>query len=127
MDNVRIPPAGDPFTAGGEAQEELLETAQAALAWFDRFDAHAPEGLTFGGEGRVRKQLRGAIRRARAEGQGAWEDADDADEAAALDDLRGALGRVPSGKERAAFLDGFRQRRAQLLGKVRGWEAVPLP
>jgi hypothetical protein len=57
--------AGDPiaYAARIKAQEELLEAAERAQAWFDRFDRHAPEGLAFGGEGSVRRQLRQAIRK----------------------------------------------------------------
>jgi hypothetical protein len=42
--------------------ERLLEAAREALALLDRIDRHAPDGLTFGGEGRVRRVLRDAIR-----------------------------------------------------------------
>jgi len=45
-----------------EDVERLLDAARAALAWFYRFDEHAPEGLAFGGEAKVRRQLRQAIR-----------------------------------------------------------------
>jgi hypothetical protein len=59
--------AGDPiaYAAQQKAQEELLEAAEGALAWFESFDAHAPEGLAFGGEAKVRRSLRTAIRKAR--------------------------------------------------------------
>jgi hypothetical protein len=40
----------------------LLEAVQAALRLLDRIDAHAPEGFAFGGEAKVRRQLRRAIR-----------------------------------------------------------------
>ena len=41
----------------------LLAAADAALGWLDAFDRHAPKGFAFGGEQRVRRQLRQAIRR----------------------------------------------------------------
>lgn len=41
--------------------ERLLEAAHEALALLDRIDRHAPDGLTFGSEGRVRRVLRDAI------------------------------------------------------------------
>lgn len=119
MDTRRIAPAGDGIHAAGEqaAQDRLLEAAEAALGWFDRFDQHAPEGLSFGGEGRVRRQLRGAIRRARVEAEDReWADAADPDEASALDDLRTLTGRTPTERERAGFLAGFRERRAEMRG-----------
>jgi len=115
VDTRRIAPAGDGIHAAGEqaAQDRLLEAAEAALAWFDRFDQHAPSDMHFGGEGRVRKQLRTAIRRARVEAEDReWADAADTDEAEALDDLRGSLGHMPTDRERAAFLGGFREARA---------------
>jgi hypothetical protein len=43
--------------------ERLLTAARDALALLDRMDAHAPEGLSFGGEGKVRRRLREAVRR----------------------------------------------------------------
>jgi hypothetical protein len=41
----------------------LLEAAKSALKWLEDFDEHAPDDWVFGGEGRVRRQLRQAIRR----------------------------------------------------------------
>lgn len=80
--------------------------------------------MAFGGEGRVRRQLRVAITAARVEAEDRdWDDAEDLAEAEALDALRRDLGRAPSDGERLAFLNGFRERRAQLLGRVRGREA----
>ncbi len=116
MDEVRIAPAGDGIHAAGEqAQDRLLEAAQAALKLLDRIDQHAPEGLAFGGEGRVRKQLRTAIRRARVEAEDReWADAADPDEAEALDEERTLMGRNLTERERAAFLGGFRERRAEM-------------
>ena len=66
MDDISVA-AGDPiaYAARQEAQEELLEAAEDALAWFERFGAHAPEGLCFGGEAKVRRALRAAIRQVR--------------------------------------------------------------
>ncbi len=113
MDDARITAAGNGDHAAGrqDAQAELFSAAEAALAWLDRFDAHAPEGLVFGGEAKVRRQLREAIRRARAEAEnGAFADARDAEEAQALDGERARLGRAPTERERAAFLGGFRRR-----------------
>lgn len=49
-----------------DPQEDLMRAAEDALRLLDRMDAHAPEGLHFGGEGRVRKQLREALRLADA-------------------------------------------------------------
>ncbi len=46
---------GDHAAVNREARAELLSAAEAAVAWFDRFDAHAPSDMHFGGEGRVRK------------------------------------------------------------------------
>ena len=114
MDTRRIAPAGDGIHAAGEqAQDRLLEAAQAALKLLDRIDQHAPEGLAFGGEGKVRKQLREAIKRSRLEADAlAWADAESASEAEALDDLRDSLGHMPTDRERAAFLGGFREARA---------------
>ena len=59
--------AGDPiaYAARIKAQQQLLEAAEDALAWFERFDTHAPEGLCFGGEAQVRKALREALRKVR--------------------------------------------------------------
>ncbi len=45
----------------------LLEAARSALDLLDRMDAHAPEGLAFGGEGKVRRRLRDAVRRCSVE------------------------------------------------------------
>jgi hypothetical protein len=119
VDEVRIAPAGDGIHAAAEerTQDRLLEAAEAALRLLDRIDQHAPEGLAFGGEGRVRKQLRTAIRRSRLEADTlAWADAADPDEAEALDDLRTLTGRTPTERERAGFLAGFRERRAEMRG-----------
>lgn len=46
--------------------DELLAAAKAALAWFQRFDNHAPSDLSFGGEAKVRQQLHQAISQQRA-------------------------------------------------------------
>jgi hypothetical protein len=47
-----------------EDHARLLEAAKAALRYLDDLDAHAPEGFHFGGEAKVRRQLRRAIRAA---------------------------------------------------------------
>ena len=62
MYTERIAQAPAPITPDPEDHARLLEAAQAALHLLDRIDAHAPEGLAFGGEAKVRKQLRRAIR-----------------------------------------------------------------
>ena len=49
-----------------EAHDELLVAAKAALRWFELYDEHAPDGWSFGGEAKVRRQLRRAIKRQRA-------------------------------------------------------------
>ncbi len=46
-----------------EDQARLLDAARAALRYLDDLDKHAPEGFSMGNEGRVRKQLREAVRR----------------------------------------------------------------
>ncbi len=93
---------------------ELLEAAEASLRLLDWMDAHMPEGLAFGGEGKVRRQLREAIRRARVEAEDrTWADATNPDEAQALDEERARLGRAPTERERAAFLGGFRAARLE--------------
>ncbi len=60
MDTDRIAQAPAPITPEDHAR--LLEAAQAALRLLDRIDAHAPEGSAFGGEAKVRRQFRRAIR-----------------------------------------------------------------
>jgi hypothetical protein len=49
-----------------EAHDELLKAAKAALRWLDALDQHAPDGWHFGGEAKIRRQLRRAIGRQRA-------------------------------------------------------------
>jgi hypothetical protein len=46
--------AGDPiaYAAQQKAQEELLEAAENALAWFESFDAHAPRAWRSAGRRR---------------------------------------------------------------------------
>lgn len=61
MDTARIAQAPAPITPDLEDHARLLEAAQAALRLLDMIDAHAPEGFTFGGEAKVRRQLRRAI------------------------------------------------------------------
>ncbi len=60
--------AGDwlAYAARQKAQEELLETASAVLAWMDERQAHAPDELLEDDrELRHRSRLRKAIRKAR--------------------------------------------------------------
>ncbi len=59
MDELRIHPP--PVAA--EDLERLLDAARAALKYLDDLDKHGPEGMSFGGEGRVRRMLREAVRR----------------------------------------------------------------
>ena len=53
-----------PPTPGISPQDHvrLLDAAREALAWFERFDRHAPSDMHFGGEAKIRKQLRTVIR-----------------------------------------------------------------
>jgi hypothetical protein len=62
VDTDRIAQAPAPITPDPKDHARLLEAAQAALGLLDKIDAHAPEGFTFGGEAKVRRQLRRAIR-----------------------------------------------------------------
>jgi hypothetical protein len=110
VDDVRIAPASQ----REKAQVDLLEAATATLRWFDLFDQHAPSDMVFGGEAEGRGVLRDAIRRARVEAEDrTWSDATNPDEAEALDDERARLGRMPTERERAAFLGGFRAARLE--------------
>jgi hypothetical protein len=59
---ARSAPTGT--TEQDEAHHELLAAARAALKYLDDLDAHAPEGVHFGGESKIRRQLRRAIARA---------------------------------------------------------------
>ncbi len=108
-----------PATASRRAQdprEALVDAAREALLLLERIDAHAPEGLAFGGEGRVRRRLREALRRADApaapdprdyETSEAFEAAESRHE----EELRGG----PMGQgEREAFERGFLEARAEL-------------
>lgn len=54
-----------PPTPGITPQDHarLPDAAREALAWFERFDRHAPSDMYFGGESKVRKALREAVRR----------------------------------------------------------------
>jgi hypothetical protein len=66
VDTKRIAQNPAPITPTDLEPEDhavLLEAAKSALRWFDAFDQHAPSGLGFGGEVKVRRQLRQAIRR----------------------------------------------------------------
>jgi len=55
--------AGDPFAAAGnrEAQEELLQAAEAVLAWLDDRQLHVPAEMLDAGEWRHREALHQAI------------------------------------------------------------------
>ena len=119
--DTRSVASGDSIAYGAKqkSEQELLEAAEAALRWFDLFDQRAPSDMMFGGEARVRKGLRQAIRRARVEAETRdFADARDAAEAAALDEERARLGRRLGERERAAFLGGFRAAR---LEHTNGW------
>jgi hypothetical protein len=62
VDRASLPPS--PIT--GTTPEDvgsLLDAARAALKYLDDLDRHAPEGYGLGGEGRIRRQLREAVRR----------------------------------------------------------------
>ena len=63
--------ASDPiaYAAGErhEAQEELLETAEAVLDWLDDRRAHYPPELLDAREGKHSKRLRAALRTLRDE------------------------------------------------------------
>jgi len=111
--------AGDPFAATGNPRTELLEAAEAALRWFDRFDQHAPEGLALGGEAKVRRQLRDAIRRARGVGLAPdpqdYETAEAFEAALACYEEEVRTGATMSGREREAFARGFLEARAELM------------
>jgi len=61
VDNPSV--AQSPALSIPEDHAKLLEAARAALRYLDDLDRHAPEGFCMGGEGRVRKQLREAVRR----------------------------------------------------------------
>jgi hypothetical protein len=51
-----------PSTDQEEAHRLLMDACREALAWFDRFARHAPAELEIGGEGRIRRRLREAVR-----------------------------------------------------------------
>ena len=62
MTKDSLAPASSPGIAPDDVAA-LLGAARSALDLLDRIDKHAPEGFCMGGEGRVRKQLREAVRR----------------------------------------------------------------
>lgn len=106
----------DRTTPGGthslpaDPRAEILEAARSALRLLDLMDAHAPEGFAFGGEGRVRRQLREAIRRADgplAPGPQDYEDSERFEAAQAVYEQEVADGRTMSSAERCAFEAGF--------------------
>jgi hypothetical protein len=60
MDERSVDRAGAP-----DSREDLLEAAEAVLAWLYDRRAHMPEELIDGREGKHRKRLQAAIRKAR--------------------------------------------------------------
>lgn len=63
MDTGRIAQSPAPITPIGERDHErLLDAAREALRLLDDMDQHMPDGLTFGNEPTVRRQLRDALR-----------------------------------------------------------------
>jgi hypothetical protein len=58
----RIAQSPAPITPDPEDHERLLEAARSALMLLDAMDAHLPADMCFGGEARVRRELRKAIR-----------------------------------------------------------------
>lgn len=100
---------------GQDPAEALVDASREALRLLERIDAHAPEGLAFGGEGRVRRLLREALRLADAppapdprnyETSEAFEAAESRYE----EELRiGPMGE----REREAFERGFLEARAE--------------
>lgn len=61
VDNPSVAQSPAPITL--DDLERLVSAAREALALLDRIDQHAPEGLAFGGESKVRRKLREAVRR----------------------------------------------------------------
>lgn len=105
-----------PLPRARDPREELVEAVRAALRWFERFDAHAPSDLHFGGEGRVRKQLREALRLADAPLAPDPQDHETSEGfEAALACYEEELRAGPMGDaERGAFERGFLEARAEL-------------
>jgi hypothetical protein len=61
--NTRIARTAPPGTPPDPADHErLLDACREALAWFDRQARHAPAEFEIGGEGRIRRRLREAVR-----------------------------------------------------------------
>lgn len=56
----------DPGSPEPEDHARLLEATRAALKWLDDFEQHAPDSCHFGGEEKLRRQLRSAIGSRRA-------------------------------------------------------------
>jgi hypothetical protein len=52
----------------GKANEELVEAARHALAFYQRLEQHAPPEMAFGGEAAVARRLRRAIGRVSKDG-----------------------------------------------------------
>jgi len=65
VDDARITVAGDSDHMADDPRDELLEAAEAALAWLYDRRAHMPEEMMDGREGGHRRRLLAAIRRAR--------------------------------------------------------------
>lgn len=100
-----------------DPRDELMQAARDALRWFERFDAHAPSDMHFGGEAKVRKALREAIRRADrplSPNPRDYEtsEAFEAAEACYEEELR--TGRAMGDGERGAFERGFLEARAEM-------------
>jgi hypothetical protein len=62
VDEVRIPPAGDPFTAQPRDDGDLYRAACEALRLLQDRQQHAPEEHLYPRERKVLRQLREAIR-----------------------------------------------------------------
>ncbi len=99
----------------GLPREGLMDAARAALRWFERFDAHAPSDMHFGGEAAVRRGLREALRIAELPTAPDPQDyetseAFEAAEACYEEELRsGPMGQA----ERESFERGFLEARAE--------------
>lgn len=63
--------AGDPFALAGtiKAQEELLDAAEAVLAWLDDRQLHIPIEMLDGPEWKHRRALHAAVRKVREAGR----------------------------------------------------------
>lgn len=97
-----------------KSREGLLEAAEAALAWFDRFEEHAPSGMRSfaGGEAKIRRGLREAIRASRAPASLAPDPQDypteaDYELACAIHEEEARRGSSMTPRERDGFARGF--------------------